>query len=122
MNDDNLEKVLLKDDSKKIYVYMGTYIYNYPDNDFRISRKNCEFYTPAYSLYRELITEEEVKIELYKEQLFELDHAVIRKEFDTMLESNNYFEYLRDQFQHYINDSVEKPFIKIYKSSEKKTK
>lgn len=106
----------------KIYVYMGTYIYNPSGNDFRINRNQCEFFTPAYSLYRELKSEEELKIELYKEQMFELDNTIIRKHFDTMLESNKFFEQLREQLHYLIENKTEKPFVKIYRSNNKKTK
>ena len=106
----------------KIYVYMGTYIYNPSGNDFRINRNECEFFIPAYSLYRELKSREELKIELYKEEMFELDNAIIKKHCDTMLESNKSFEQLREQLHYLIEDKSDKPFVKVYRPNEKKTK
>lgn len=106
----------------KIYVYMGTYIYNPSGNDFRTNRSDCEFFIPAYSLYRELKSREELKIELYKEEMFELDNTVIKKHFGTMLESNKFFEQIREELYNSIDEDIEKPFVKTYQPNEKKTK
>ena len=123
MNSKEIKNFLLNLPSEeKVYVYMGTYLYNRSGEDFRVSRDECGFFTPSYSLYRELKSEEELKIELYKEQMFELDNVVIRTPFDTMVESNKYFNYLREQYLNFNNENTKNSFVKIYQPNTKKTK
>lgn len=121
MNSESLKKFLSNlNYDEKIYVYMGTYICNYPGLGFRINRDECDFFTPAYNLYRELKSEEDIKIGLYMEQMFELDNTVIKKSFDTLVESNKYFSHLRDLYIDLNKGDSEESFVKIYKPKNNK--
>lgn len=87
-----------------IYVYMGTYMYNYMDDiehgstDYRVNKNDKH---ANYSLYRNLENEEYVKILISERAVFEEEHIIITGK-KTIINEKYYYE-LRRRF---ISDCI----------------